>query len=364
MSDLAVDVQLCRDTFKLAANFALKNSHITVILGASGSGKSTLLRLLAGLETADKGNIVCNGQDWLNTQKNINLSAQKRCTGFVFQDYALFENMTVKDNIGFGVSRKQRSKVVGELSQKLELQAFAAQYPAQLSGGQKQRVALGRALAIKPNLLLLDEPLSAIDFNLRKQLQRELKQMIKTINCPVILVTHDLDEARLMADYLIIMSEGKIIRQGEADEVLMNPLNQQSARILAWQNFLPIEQLTETAVQTAWGKFSLNTQIYPEAKFITIKPEKIRFTSALENSVPVTVTEINDYGVYKEFRCQLDEKNWLIVHRPAEEPAPALNSVTRLHLSSECLMLLVAEESNSAESYSEGVNPGYQRLVS
>ena len=345
MSDLNVDIQFSRKGFDLDVQFALKNSHVTVILGKSGSGKSTLLRLLAGLEVPNAGIIKCNGETWVNTSKNINFRPQQRVTGFVFQDYALFENMSVVDNIGFGVEKGVRNKVVSVLVEKLELSSVKDSYPSQLSGGQKQRVALGRALAIKPNLLLLDEPLSSIDFNMRKKLQRELKNIIRAIDCPVILVTHDLNEARLMADNLIVMDEGKHIRSGVAPEVFTNPVNKRTAHILGWQNFLPIKSLHNGYADTKWGRIFIDTTIIPDAEWLTIKPERIRFGIATKNSLSVTITEIEDYGAYKEFRCQVDDSLSIIVHRPSDEPTPSVNSVVNLHLSSSCLMLVRANTS-------------------
>jgi len=344
MFDINVDIDFRRNEFHLDANFSLSKSQVTVILGASGCGKSSLLRLLAGLEKPELGSIQCHGETWFDSAKRINKPVQQRSVGFVFQDYALFENMTVIENMGFGVDKRQRNETVNELLKKLDLVHVQHQYPSQLSGGQKQRVALGRALAIKPKLLLLDEPLSAIDYTLRKQLQRELKEYIKTIDCPVILVTHDLEEARLMADKLIVMSDGKITRQGSAATVFNNPVNKQTANTLGWQNFLPLKSSRKGFVTTHWGGLRVDTDFIPGAQWVAIKPEKIRFGKKMENSLGARIVEIYDFGMYKEYRCQVDDSLMLIVHRPVDEPAPAINSVVNLHLSSQALMLITAND--------------------
>lgn len=340
MADFNVDIRFSRKAFELNTQFTLNKSQITVILGASGSGKSTLLRLLAGLEEPTKGKITYLGDSWFNSQENINLKAQQRSVGFVFQDYALFENMTVSQNIGFGLSKKQRTKTVDELLLKLDLVSHKNKFPAQLSGGQKQRVALGRALAIKPKLLLFDEPLSAIDHNLRRELQRELKKYIKEVDCPVVFVTHDLAEARFMADHMIVMSEGKTLRQGLSEIVLNNPVNKQTAKMLGWQNIIPILSANKELVETKWGGFVYSTAFLPKADYIAIRPEKIRFGKPCLNSLNVTITEINDFGIYKEFLCKIDDDLSLLVHRPVDEPSFPVNSKATVHLSSQHIALI------------------------
>jgi len=338
MPEFKVDIQFERKDFNLKTKFELGSSgQITVVLGSSGCGKSTLLRLLAGLDTPNDGKIKCDDESWFNKFRKINHTPQQRSTGFVFQDYALFENMTVFENIGFGVSKQERVNTVNALLKKLDLQDFRDKYPQSLSGGQKQRTALGRALAIKPKLLLLDEPLSAIDFRLRKQLQKELKDFIKAQECPVILVTHDLQEARFLADKIIVMANGKISRQGDTSSVFDHPINKDTANTLGWQNFLPIESMAEGRVKTFLGNFILESKIIPNAEWIAIKPENIHFSKIKQNSLKASVLEVFDMGAYKEFHCKVAEELTLVVQRPIAEPAPPVGSDVNLHLSSKYL---------------------------
>ncbi|MDX1811268.1 MAG: ABC transporter ATP-binding protein, partial [Gammaproteobacteria bacterium] len=338
MPEVNVDIQFERKDFKLEACFDLNaGGEVTVILGRSGSGKSTLLRLLAGLESPVAGKIISDGVPWFDAALKINKKPQARANGFMFQDYALFENMTVAENIGFGVTRDKRACIVDDLLQKLNLLDYMNMYPSQLSGGQKQRVALGRALAIKPDLLLLDEPLSAIDFHLRKHLQKELKRYINAQSCPVILVTHDLQEARFMADKLIVMANGKIARQGDAKVVFENPVNKDAAMTLGWQNFIPIKELSKGHVQTRWGSFNLNARYIPNAKWLAIRPELIHFSKPQENTLAASVVEIFDMGSYREIECSVGDEHNIVVHRPIHEPSPLLGDKVNLHLSADHL---------------------------
>jgi len=344
MNELCVDIHFQRNHFDLKVNFTLQKNRTTVILGPSGCGKSTLLRVIAGLEKVNNGEIIFQNNSWLDTTENINLSPQKRSVGFVFQDYALFEHMTVSENIGFSVDKKNRQAVALRYIEKMDLASLKDKYPSQLSGGQKQRVALGRALAAKPDVLLFDEPLSSIDFSLRKNLQREIKKYISEIDCPTLFVTHDLNEAKMMADELIVMENGKITRHGPAEQVLNNPVNKKSAKTLGWQNFIPIHSIFKNRISTNWGDFRVYTAAIPQAKWLSIKPEKIRFGKLGDNALPATVKEVCDYGIYKEFRCKIDQDLEIVVHRPADEPAPMINATVCLHLSAEHLILLNEKE--------------------
>lgn len=203
-------------------NFVIEKGKLIGLLGPSGGGKSTLLRILAGLETPDTGDISING-------KRVNdLPPQERGIGFVFQNYALFKHMNVYDNIAFGLSIKKESKSaikerVYELLELTGLKGFEKRYPHQLSGGQRQRVAFARALAPRPELLLLDEPFAAIDAKVRKELRTWLKQLIETIGITSIFVTHDQDEAVEVADEMLILQSGKLEQQGSPVEIYSQP---------------------------------------------------------------------------------------------------------------------------------------------
>lgn len=202
----------------LKVDLEIAENELLCLFGHSGAGKTTLLRILAGLFNPDRGFISFNGQVWYDSAKKINLSPQQRNVGYMFQDYALFPNMTVCKNIEFA-QRTRNAEEVDTLLSHFGLEALQKQYPAKLSGGQKQRVALARALAAKPNLLLLDEPLSALDYEMRLNLQEEILKAHELLNSVTLLVSHDKDEVRKLATSVILLRNGAIIGQGEPEEV-------------------------------------------------------------------------------------------------------------------------------------------------
>lgn len=207
----------------LDVHLQVTEGEFIALTGPSGSGKTTLLRLIAGLTEAESGTIVCDRQTCLATAQKINLPPQKRPIGIVFQDYALFPNMTVRRNLTYALRPAQSSDIVEELIQIMELEALAERYPNTLSGGQQQRVALARALVNQPRILLLDEPLSALDLETRKKLQDYILQLHKKFNLTIILVSHDLEEIVKMADRVFAL-QGGIIREIELSEILqLNP---------------------------------------------------------------------------------------------------------------------------------------------
>lgn len=208
---------------------------ITVLFGPSGCGKTTVLRCLAGLEKPEQGRIHFGGKTWFDAAENIHLSPQRRGIGLVFQDYALFPHLDVEQNVGYGLSsmaRHERAALVLETLARYGLAAHAGKRPRQLSGGQQQRVALARAVVRRPRLLLLDEPLAALDTALREDLRDDLRAQLDSLDIPVLLVTHDRAEARLLGDQLIVMHQGTVQQTGSAEEVIANPASPEVARAL------------------------------------------------------------------------------------------------------------------------------------
>jgi sulfate/thiosulfate transport system ATP-binding protein len=201
------------------------DGSLTALLGPSGSGKSTLLRAIAGLETLDAGRVMIRGSD-VSAQP-----AQKREVGFVFQHYAAFKHMTVFDNVGFGlrIRKWEKSKIsdrVHELLRLVQLDGLAERYPSQLSGGQRQRMALARALAVQPQVLLLDEPFGALDAKVRKDLRAWLRNLHDEMHVTTIFVTHDQEEAMDVAEQLVVMNEGRVEQSGSADDLYDHPANE------------------------------------------------------------------------------------------------------------------------------------------
>ena len=215
--------------FELDARVSLPLTGVTVLFGPSGSGKTTLLRLLAGLEKPDSGSIVFRGKAWHQ------LSPQKRRTGFLFQDYALFPHLTVAQNVAYAGPRATAEGLMDAFG----LSEFAHRLPRAISGGQQQRTALARALAASPELLLLDEPLSALDAPTRLRMRYELRRLLLAGGVPSIVVTHDRMEAVALGDWMAVMVEGSIRQSGPVREVFRRPADHQVAESVGVENILP-----------------------------------------------------------------------------------------------------------------------------
>ncbi|ECQ5684414.1 TPA: sulfate/molybdate ABC transporter ATP-binding protein [Campylobacter coli] len=209
--DIKLPINTAKGKKQLELNTCLKANEITAIFGESGAGKTTLLKIIAGLIKPEFGRIEVGDELWFDTQKNVNLAIQKRKIGFVFQDYALFPNMSVKENISYAATSKQKAE---ELLSLMNLENLAKIYPKNLSGGQAQRVALAR----EPQILLLDEPLSALDFKMRSFLQDELVKILQHFKITTLLVSHDLAEIYKLSHRILELSDGKIIKDARTNE--------------------------------------------------------------------------------------------------------------------------------------------------
>ena len=206
----------------LKVNKKINKGDFLTLFGKSGSGKTTLLRILAGLETPKSGKIVVDKEIWFDSSKKINLAPQKRDVGFVFQDYALFPNMSVKKNLEFALKNKNEIKKVDEILEIMEIKNLSNMKPELLSGGQKQRVALARTLMTKPKILLLDEPLSALDTTMRLKLQDELSLIHQKFNITSILVSHDISEVFKLSNRVFKINLGEIEEDGTPNELFSN----------------------------------------------------------------------------------------------------------------------------------------------
>lgn len=209
-------------TIELSVNKEIESGDFLTLFGKSGSGKTTLLRIIAGLETPKSGSIIVDGVVWFDGEKKINLPPQRRNVGFVFQDYALFPNMSVRQNLEFALKEKKDTKKVGEILELMEIQNLASMKSERLSGGQKQRVAVARALMTDPKILLLDEPLSALDGAMRLKLQEELLAVHQRFGLTSILVSHDISEIFRLSNRVFQISLGNISQDANPSELFAN----------------------------------------------------------------------------------------------------------------------------------------------
>lgn len=337
---LLLDLDLRRADFSLSCRLTVPAGGVSAIIGPSGSGKSTVLRAIAGLQRGLRGRIQCSEQVWFDSEKGIDLRPQNRHVGMVFQDYALFEHMTVEGNIAFGLARAERQTRVAHWMQRLHLSGCAGRYPAQLSGGQRQRLALARALAPEPQVLLLDEPFSAVDETLRQHLRAEVQEVLAQAARPVVMVTHDLDDVRYLADYTAVLVAGQVQRVGPTAEVFADPQSKAAAQVLGWRNFLPVRGMQGRRVYGSWGELLLDQEASAQTSSLGIRSEHVRLSGAQQNALDAQLLDIVDLGAVREARCRLNDGSVLVALRPWNEPLPVPGSRLRLYLSAAHLKVL------------------------
>jgi molybdate transport system ATP-binding protein len=263
---------------------------VVVLFGPSGAGKTLTLQCLAGLLRPDAGRIVVDGRVFFDAEAGVDLRPQARRLGYVFQGYALFPHLTVADNVGFGLRDRpaaERRRRVGEVLERLGLAGLERRRPAELSGGERQRVALGRALAIDPALLLLDEPLSALDAPLRAALRDDLAVTLREWGIPAVVVTHDFAEAYRLGDRLVVYDAGRVIQSAPRAELLWQPASEAVARIIGVRNILrgTVVKATPDRIQIRWRGYLLEAVNSPSRAYLPppespiaffIRPEYVR----------------------------------------------------------------------------------------
>jgi molybdate transport system permease protein len=285
-SGLTVNLSKRLANFDLDLAFDVTESTLG-ILGGSGAGKSMLLRCIAGMESPTSGQIGLNGRVLFDAKHSINVPSRDRRIGFLVQNYALFPHMTVAKNIAFGLpktlsSREVRQRVEAQLAA-MQLQGYGDRYPTQLSGGQQQRVALARALASEPEVLLLDEPFSALDTHLRSQMEQEMTARLRSFNGVSLLVTHNLEEAYRVCQNLLVLDKGQVLASGSKYEVFDHPGVLGVAQLTGCKNFSQVEALTEQEIlATDWGiRLQVIEPLLDRLAYVGIRAHQLRFT---ENS--------------------------------------------------------------------------------
>lgn len=271
---LYVDIKKSFRDFKLNIKFEA-NGGIFALLGASGSGKSMTLKCIAGIEKPDEGKIVLGVKVLFDSDKKINLAPQKRKTGYLFQNYALFPNMTVEENIAAGIQlpKREKGKIIEEIMKSFYLDGLEKRYPSQISGGQQQRVAIARILVSQPDILMLDEPFSALDNSLKWQLEQEISYILEKFSGPTLFVSHNRDEVYRLCDRIAVMSNGKIEVTSEKRELFDNPKTLAAAKLTGCKNISKAKKLSDHSVYAEEWNITLNTQqIVPEEiKYVGIR---------------------------------------------------------------------------------------------
>ena len=339
-------------------NLSIRRNEFFALLGSSGCGKSTLLRIMAGLETPTHGRIVLDGQDITD------MPAHERPVNMMFQSYALFPHMNVTANIAYGLKREGRPKAeinerVAEVLELVQMHSHARHMPAQWSGGQQQRVALARSLVKQPKLLLLDEPMSALDKQIRQKTQFELGNILYKVGVTCVMVTHDQEEAMTMADRLAVMSEGRIVQIGSPEQVYETPATQFAAEFIGSTNVFAgvlADRRGQMVCADLAGSLDLGEQGQDaqigQAVRVSVRPERIRMQLASPQTKPPpvnaalgTVAEIGYMGSYTLFYVTLASSRTLMVNVPREvmmgfERAPDYDDTVLLQWSSRSLVRL------------------------
>jgi ABC-type Fe3+/spermidine/putrescine transport system ATPase subunit len=293
----------------------LPESRTTVVIGPSGSGKSTLLRLLAGLLHPTAGAVLFDDRDMGG------VPTEKRDVGVVFQSYALFPHLSVRENIAFGLTtrrnrqpKREVDRRVGEAAGLLALEALLDRRPAELSGGEQQRVAVARAISPRPALLLLDEPLSALDARLRRTVRSDLARLLAGLGTTVLYVTHDQEEALLLADHLVVLDRGRVIQEGAPLDLYRRPAVPFVASFLGEANLLPVTMENGRPV-TALGPLDLPAEA-SEGRQLLVRPEDLVIASGGEGvpATPATVVEARGLGAYDRMILRLPDGEEVLAH--------------------------------------------------
>ena len=278
---LFVDIEKDFGSFRLAVKFEAGNETLA-LFGASGCGKSLTLKCIAGIVKPDRGRIILDGRVLFDSEKHIDLTPQERRTGLMFQNYALFPNMTVRQNILAGAKRstaKQfRQKKTEEMMAKFGLSELSEHYPSALSGGQQQRTALARILISDPDILLLDEPFSALDTHLRLRLEEELLRVIRDFGKTVLLVSHDRNEVYSLADRIAVVDSGHIEELETSQKIFTHPQTRTAAILTGCRNISPVEITGGSVLASDWGLEFKTDRDADDFAFIGVYPTDIRFS--------------------------------------------------------------------------------------
>lgn len=354
-----MDIELVAVSKSYGANRVVDNIDLSIpagefvsILGPSGCGKTTTLNMIAGFSDPSSGDIRIRGRS------QMGVPPEKRGVGLVFQNYALFPHMTVAENVAFGLkmkgtSRTQTDTEVRSALRRVHLEGFEQRYPKELSGGQQQRTALARAIAPKPSLLLLDEPLSNLDLKLREAMRVELKEIQEELGMTFIYVTHDQDEAMAMSDRIVVMHGGLVAQDGKPDEIYDNPRSRFVADFIGKSNLLPIASLrheggsTIVVLEDGLMLTAAPGEHAGSIRYCCLRPEAVRLAPAGQEQVSAinrfdgTLTRIVNLGAYRD--CFVTLSNGTVLKslvRSTRLPALRVGQAVRLSIEPKAVQLI------------------------
>ncbi|MBL41385.1 MAG: ABC transporter ATP-binding protein [Rhodospirillaceae bacterium] len=304
--------------FEIINNLSLEvlPNEIICLLGPSGSGKSTILRIIAGLEKLQKGKIYLNNKI-ISTNDFDYIQPEDREIGFVFQDLALFPHLNVEDNINYGlnkINKEIKKQVYNSLVNKIGIQHLGKKYPHELSGGEQQRVALARALAPNPKLMLLDEPFSDLDTRLREKIREETISILKSNNTPVLLVTHDPNEAMLVSDKIIIINNKQKIQEGSSEDIYFKPKNKFVASFFSDINIFS-GLVNESKVNFLLGGVNINKNYSQKEVEVVIRTEGVKINNIKDESifnVEGEISSVKNVGIYQYVNIKINGHPYLI----------------------------------------------------
>ena len=297
---LSLDIRKDFGGFRLDMALEVENERLA-LLGASGCGKSMTLRCIAGIVTPDEGRIVLNGRTLFDSARRINLPPQQRRVGLLFQNYALFPNMTVEQNITSGIRerlpREEKRRLCAGIMEQFYLTGLEKHRPAQLSGGQQQRVALARILISRPEILLLDEPFSALDSYLRWELEQELMRVLREFSGPAILVSHNRDEVYRICNRVAVVKNGSVDALDDREPLFAHPPTYQAALLTGCKNFSAVRRLDEHHVEALdWGgTFTCGRPVGEEIRYLGVRPHFVHPAAGqTENTLTCRVVQVID----------------------------------------------------------------------
>ena len=341
---LFVDIEKHYSDFNLKIKFET-NENISSLLGESGSGKSLTLKAIAGIITPDKGKIVLNDRVLFDSENKINVKIQDRNVGYFFQDYALFPNMNVKQNILMGMKKypkdfDRESKLI-EIAKLMHIENLLSHLIHQLSGGQKQRVALARILVNNPEIILFDEPFSALDEHLRTKLEMDTKELLEKINKEAVIVTHNRDEAYTLSKQTILLNKGEVIESNKTKELFKNPKMLKTAIITGCKNYEKCEKNKDGLFVPNWGiTFRVKDNI-DEINFVGIRAHSFKLEKA-DNTFDIEVVDIIEQPFENliRFRFANQDKNTDLIYFLTKKDNTDYFKIKKIGLNKEDILLL------------------------